>query len=320
MHPFALFFHALLLLGASRFAKATVTQLYEYPQYTFIENIHVRENGRLLLSTLQSGELFTLDPAAASPSPIFVANLTGSTALTGMATIAPGLFAVSGGVHSRFIFANNSMAVYVVRLPSDSDTGTVLERISVPGTQMLNGMAALPGKPYVLLSADSIGGRIFRINAYTREVSVAFADPALGPGPAVPLGANGLKIFDNFLYWTNSGRGTFARVKIDDNGNKVGNIQVVATLPGDPSMTNAYDDFDFDSQGNAYVALHSYAVMKIAPDGTQTLFAGGTDSTSTFKEPTSAALSLDGKSVYIATGGTTAGGTLYGGQVINVTF
>jgi len=112
-------------------------------------------------------------------------------------------------VHSQFIFANGSMQVYVVSLQGNCDSGIVLDSISVPDTQMLNGMAALPATPHVVLSAHSNGARIFPINTLTRAVDVTFADPLLGPGSntSVPLEAIGLKIFNGYLYFTNSGRG-----------------------------------------------------------------------------------------------------------------
>lgn len=313
---------ALLLLGLRLFLTiqevgASIKQIYEFPDSTFLENIHVRTEGSLLLTSVNSGELYTLDPTAAAPLAVSVANLTGSTGLTGMATIGPDLYAVSGGMHSKFIFDNNSMQVYVVRIPGNSDGGIVLESIRVLDTQMLNGMAVLYKAPWIVLSADSIGGRIFRINTFTSKVDVAFADASLGPGDnaAVPLGANGLKVHNGYLYFTNSGQGTFARIKINDDGTKAGNVQILARLQGAITVTNAYDDFTFDNKGNAYVALHSYTIVKIAPDGTQTIFAGGVNTTEV-KEPTSAALAKDGKSVYISTGGTTLDGMVYRGQVL----
>lgn len=308
-----------LVLPRKGQAEAPTQQIFEFPDNTFIENIHLRPNGHLLLSTLSSDMLLTFDPASAKPSPKAVANLTGCTGLTGMATVGLNTFAVSCGVHAKFSFDNNTMRVFVVQIPDNSDSGVVLENISVPGTEVLNGMASLPFKPYIVLSPDSIGGRIFRVNTVTREVDVAFEDPLLGYGndTVVAVGANGLKIFNDYLYFTNSGLGFFARVKIDRDGNRSGDIEIIARLS--VSATQAYDDFAFDYYGNAYVALHSYAVVKITPDGTQTIFAGGTDSSSLIKQPTSAAMSLDGKSIFVSTGGTTINGTVYGGQVIRIT-
>ena len=128
-----------------------------------------------------------------------------------MATIDAnaGLFAISGGV--QFNFVQGSMAVYVVSVPSNSNTGSVRSRISVNGT--LNGMAALPLHPYIILTADSIGGQIFRVNTRTGAVDVPIADPALGSGgnTNIPLEINSLKIYNGYVYFTHSGRGTFVR-------------------------------------------------------------------------------------------------------------
>jgi hypothetical protein len=286
--------------------KTSISYIFEFTSH-FIENIHLRLNGRLSLSSLSSGDLFTIDPTAPPPLVKAVVNCPGSTGLSGIATIGPDLFAVSGGVHRSFRFDN--MQVYVVSVPGDSESGILLDSISVPGATGLNGMAALPAMPRVVLSADSHGSCIHRINTLTRLVDVAFADPLLSYGPNFKVGINGLKIFNGYVYFTNSGEGTFAQVKINDDGSNAGDVEIIARLTGEPpGMGHAFDDFTLDSDGNAYVTLHNNEIVKITPDGTQTTFAGGNDST-VFKNPTSAATSQDGKSIYVATAGATAGKT-----------
>jgi hypothetical protein len=304
-------------------APVVPRQLFQFADGTNIENIHVRPNDHLLLSSISTGNLFTLDPTAAVPFPLVVANLSGSTGLTGMVTIDTnaGLFAISGGVHTSFNFVQGSMAVYVVSVPSNSNTGSVRSRISVNGT--LNGMAALPLHPYIILTADSIGGQIFRVNTRTGAVDVPIADPALGSGgnTNIPLGINGLKIYNGYVYFTNSGRGTFARVKIDAQGNKAGDFEVLATLlqnGGVATRSNAYDDFTFDGCGNAYVALHSYTFVKITPEGSQTTWVGSVGNYTDVFEPSSAAASLDGNIIYLSTAGATINGVVHGGQVLEV--
>jgi hypothetical protein len=101
------------------------------------------------------------------------------------------------------------MQVYVVSAPGDSDSGLLLDSISVPGATGLNGMVALPAMLHVVLSADSHGSCIFRIITLTHVVDVAFADSLLSHGPTFKVGINSLKIF-NDVYFTNSGQGTFA--------------------------------------------------------------------------------------------------------------
>lgn len=298
-----------------------VTQILSIPS-TFIENLHVLPNGELLLSTMDNeGLLYTLDPKDATPEPKQVVaprSFGNTTGLSGIVPLGDDVYAVSGGLHTSFAFENDSMHVYMV----DLRKGAVVDSIHVPGTTTMNGMAAVPRKPWKLLSGDSVGGRVLRIDTRTREVDVAIEDAAIGPADKnsswglPPIGINGLRTRGDYLYYTNSGLGTFGRVRIDEDGNKDGEFEILATTASDAGI---YDDFTFDSQGNVYVALHSTAVAKISPDGTQTIFAGGGNSTQ-FKEPTSAALAGDGKSIYVSSGGThfRTGNSADGGQVFQL--
>jgi hypothetical protein len=291
---------------------------------TFIENVHVRPNGGLLFSSVSTNSLYALDPTAAVPSPVIVANMANVTGLTGIATLDDGginnLFAVSGGIHFSMGFVTGSCAVYVVSIPRNSNTGQVLDRIPVNG--ILNGMDSLPTFPWVVLTADSVGGQIFRVNTRTRQVDVIVSNPALlgsGGSPVLPIGLNGLKIFGKYVYFTNSGQGFFGRMKIDLFGNKAGEIEVLARSAqqgGVVGRTNAFDDFAIDEDGNAYVSLHAYAFVKITPSGQQTTFYGSVGQYTTLYEPTAAAVSKKNKHLlYLATGGITINGTKHGGQL-----
>lgn len=292
------------IMPASYVAK----QIFSFASY-FIENLHVLPNGNLLLSTIVSaGLLYTLDPDVHFPQAHQVTTFSSSiTAVTGAVPLPSNdLYAVGGGLHTDFAFANNSMNLFIVSLATDS----IVKTISVPDTESMNGLAALPANPYTVLSADSIGGRILRINSVTGTVSVAFSDPALAPGDFVPpIGVNGLKIQGPYLYFTNSDLATFARVLIDKDGNKVGPVKTLAQINGAP------DDFCFDKAGNAYVAVHPSSVVKITPAGVVTTIGEG----DLFEQPTSVALANDGASIYVSTGGTVIGNATYGGQIIQIT-
>lgn len=308
-----------LIMG---YTTSMATQIYNFPT-EFVENVNVLPNGTLLLTTMESptGLLYMLDPTVANPQAKVVTTFDSNvTALTGIARL-PGrdndLYAVSGGLHTSFAFERGSMGVYIVSLK----TGQVVDTIPVPDTATMNGMTALPLQPQILLSADSIEGRILSIDTRTRKVSVAIDDAVLGPPETTnsssgipPIGVNGLRARGQYLYFTNSGQGTFGRVRIDAFGNRVGDFEILAQSP---DATQIYDDFTFDAQGNVYVAVHSTAVFKITPDGKQTTLAGG-GSSSIFKEPTSVALANDGKSIYVSTGGNFLASPPLGGQVIQV--
>ncbi|KAF3002835.1 hypothetical protein E8E14_007236 [Neopestalotiopsis sp. 37M] len=296
-------------------------QIYRFPS-EFVENLHVLENGSLLVTTMESstGLLYTLDPMIPGAQPKLVTAFEKPiTALTGIAPL-PGhgddIYAVAGGLHTSFAFERGTMSVQIVSLKA----GKVIDSIPVPNTATLNGMTALPRQPHLLLSADSIDGRIFCINTITHEVTVVLEDYALGPGVhnpssgVPPIGINGIRARGDYIYFTNSSQGTFVRVRVNEYGHKTGDFEILARSP---EVRQIYDDFCFDDDGNAFVAVHSTAVFKITPDGAQTTFAGGlTDSI--FKEPTSVALAKDGKSIYVSTGGNFRASPREGGQIIQV--
>ena len=297
-----------------------LSSIYQYPDDTFIENLLALPSGDVLLSTFGSGNLLSIDPNARNPVPQKVAKLGDATGITAIAALPNHLYAVAGGTHTSFGFLNNTMTLFVVLAVGSRPTGAVVNSIPVPGTAMMNGLAALPSNPFTVLSADSVGGRLLRINTLTRKVDVAWADAALGGGgnTDIPLGINGLKIVGNWLYFTNSGQGTFAKVAIDKKGNKVGSVQVIAKLPKPANVSYAYDDFDFDRCGNAYVALHSSRVVRITPEGKQTTVAGCAGTAPVLKSPTSVSTAADGKSIYICTGGDFAGPNITGGAVLKL--
>jgi hypothetical protein len=60
------------------------------------------------------------------------------------------------------------------------------------------------------------------------------------------MGINGIKIRNGYLYWTNTGRALFCRIKIDDACKAIGGTEVsVEGIVG--------DDFISDKMGNAWV-------------------------------------------------------------------
>ncbi|CAH0041279.1 unnamed protein product [Clonostachys rhizophaga] len=287
-------------------------QLFEF-KGTFIENLHVLPNGNLLLSTFKSpGLLYTLDPKAKEPTPKAINGFGNSTAVTGIVPLGGDRFAIGGGVHTSFAFERGTMQVYIVSL----DTNEVVSSVPVPDTATINGLAPLPGTKDVVLGADTIDGRIFAINLTTKNVSVLLDHATLKPstisGYGPPLGINGIRAYKDYVYFTNSGEGTFARFRVE-GGSKVGDVEIVARIP---KTGLAFDDFIFDSEGNAYIATHPGSIIKVNTDGEVSTIAGdGPDSI--FREATSVAMSLDQKSLYVSTGGDFIKQTV-GGQIIEV--
>ncbi|KAI1124493.1 hypothetical protein F5Y10DRAFT_280175 [Nemania abortiva] len=300
-------------------AAPQVSQLFQFTYPTAVQNLFSLPNGCLLLSTSINADLYYINPEALYPSAQNVITLPGSIALTGFAALGDGFYAVSGGAPTPSS-REGDMQVYIIKVETEGDVNVTLDHIvAVPGTSSMDGMAALPEYPHTVLSADAIGGRILRIDTADSSVSVAFEHAALKPGDSTDAsarGVKGLKIRDGYLYFTNSAQRTFGRFPIDTKGTNTGDVEILTHLDDIPNDGVSYDDFGFDSEGNAFVAVHPSSVHKITPDGAQSVFAGGVNSN--FLGPTSVVLSNNEKSIYVSTAGEDTGFPISGGQVLKV--
>jgi sugar lactone lactonase YvrE len=188
----------------------------------------------------------------------------------------------------------------------------------IPQAQFLNGMITLDGNGNVLI-ADSAPGVVWRLDTRSGESQVVIDDPLMkapAGGPAV--GINGINMFNNVLYFTNSFGFTFNRVPINSDGTACGAAQTVA-------QCEVCDDFTFDQDGNAFVAQNPGNILrKITPDGVSTVLVGNLNSTE-LAGPSSVRFGRqgEGKSVlYITTCGGLVGpvnGTFVeGGKVVSI--
>ncbi|KAM5354696.1 hypothetical protein ACJ41O_001343 [Fusarium nematophilum] len=288
-------------------------ELVELPG-VFIENIATRSNGNLLLNTFDDGQMYSLDPSRAPSEARVVAKLDGTNALTGIAETSRDVFAIAGGIFDAETsqFHNGSMKVALVDFRRSRD-GKPSVRVILEGEEagFINGMTTLPRHRHIVLGASYLTGEILRINTRSGTSEVAFQDEILAPIPGGnSMGVNGIKIFGNHLYFTGTGRKAFGRVKIDEFGNKVGKVHIIARGPS--SSIPGPDDFVMDKHGNAFVGFFPDMLIKITPRGKQAVLINGT-----LAGPTSAAFSKDGRNLYVATAGQGVEG-VQGGQVIKV--
>lgn len=300
---------ALASIGSAASVNALVHPrlIYQFPNATFIENIAVRPNGHLVLNTFDDGRIYTIDPCAHNPTPKLLAKVPGVTGVTGIAHIAPDVYAITGGLHDipNYTWQAGSAQVFKLDLNNLQCAGKPLltHVVSMPLAHILNGMTSLPSQPHVILSVDSKTGDLWRINIDTGSVELAFHSDELGVSDdgIVPLGANGIHIYGDYLYLTNSARGYFGRVKIDKSGAQVGHIEVISRpVTGAPGST--VDDFVRIPDGSFYVALEPDSLVKVSPDGKNTLLLDGS-SDILLAVPTSVALSNDKTKAYVITSG-----------------
>lgn len=305
--------------------------VYQFPNATFIENIATRSNGNILFTTFDRARLYTLDPTETDPEPRLVVQVPNITALTGIAEIAPDTFGITGGesVLEDYDFANGTAIVATVEFRK-SALGTGEEEVilktiaSVPDPEILNGMRALPGRPGWLLTADSKGGRIYRVNTFTGSVEVTLQDDRLTAGPVnvnvPPLGVNGIEVLGDYLYLTNSARQFYGRIRIDTMGSRRGDLEILRQETGGPAA-GIYDDFALRPDGTAYIGLQQTSLVKANRHGRRTFLVGPEVGTEfDLSSPTSAVTSKDGCQLYVVTGGISGmDGSITGGQIVAVT-
>ncbi|RSM15968.1 hypothetical protein CEP52_000425 [Fusarium oligoseptatum] len=308
------------LLNATAFSstpessKINTRQLVELPN-VWIENVALRSNGDLLLTTFGNGDIYSMDPSI--PEAHVVAKVKDIDALTGIAEVERDLFVVSGGIYDGgTYFEEGSMKILLVdfRECGESHHGSPSVHPILEGKDagVINGMTTLPDHQHIVLGAASWTGEIWRIDTKTRTSEVILRHDLLAaiPSGPYPLGVNGLKIRKGHLYFTNTGRQLFGRFKIDEYGNKIGDMEVIWKAPADTKI--APDDFSLDQDGNAFVGCFPDLLIKIAPDGEETVLVNGT-----LAGATSTTFSKDGRSLFVVTTGKGMEGVT-GGQVVQV--
>lgn len=303
---------AVLAVGTSVFAQSTSVQLWNFTTYVDIENSILRPNGNILFTTLTNPNLYTLDPSADEPEAQVVDYLPGVTALTGLAKVGDDVFAVAGGIRGSYNYTDET--IFTVNFTGAGPNTTVVTKVAtLPDAVMLNGMAALPSNPHILVVADSRLGCLWRVDIDTGAVAKAISNPLLNAtaGATVPIGVDGLKISPDgaYAYVTNVNRLFFGRIPIADNGTALvatGDLEVVTTLEED------WDDFilngtvAYGAQNDYYVAAADLTTGALTYVVNDTSMAGG---------PTSLTLAADGHTAYV----TTRGSSPVSGQVIEVT-
>ncbi|KAI0972955.1 hypothetical protein F4678DRAFT_427443 [Xylaria arbuscula] len=294
-------------------------QFFNFTSGIPFENSFLRSETQLLATTLSSNNLYSLNPLAASPEAEVVAVLPDVTTITGLVGSAAGKVVVLGGVKGNTTFGYEDQTVFTVDFGSDSSCSrkraepTITAVAKLPDAVLLNGVAALPAHPEVVLITDSIQYCIWRVDTTTGAVDKLITDEALSSpaNAALPLGANGLKIYDGHAYFTNTGAGIFARVPITEDGEQDGDVEILATVPLDVN----YDDFAISNEGVAYLSQSPGAVVRVVPGGAAE-FVIGADGDTTLTGPTSITLPKGGKKAYVTTRGVTASGI--SGQVFEI--
>jgi hypothetical protein len=217
---------------------------------TFLENLEIAADGTIVMTSMLDGRLWMLPPGG---EPRLLAQVEGRA--YSIAAAPDGGWLVFGtSVHGR---------VVVFKVTAEGRSSVIME---VPAGVFPNGVQRFPGGHYLL--ADSITATIWDIDYNAGVASAWYSHPLLAPVPGQWAPAlNGLKVFEDTLYMTNSSANTLLAMPIA-NGRSAGEPRIAARDFGG-------DDFAIDRTGAIYMTTHPMdVVLRRDPNGRITRVAG----------------------------------------------
>ncbi|GME63578.1 Six-bladed beta-propeller TolB-like protein [Neofusicoccum parvum] len=262
---------------AASHAPKSIHTLHQWPLGVWAENIAVRANGHLLVTFVTpSASVHQLDPSnppnTTDPAATLLHAFPNATQATGITELGstPDVFAVVA-----------DSTIHTLDLRASPPRVRRIATIAAAG--LLNGAAALPGTP-LLLVADSQLGAIWRVDARTGAHALLLRDPAMAPSAADPhlpfLGINGIRYgADGFVYFNNSPRRWWCRVPVDPTtGDVRGPVQTLAegVLADDFAVRWEVEE----GEVVGYLAgLNDNVVTRVTLDGAKEVVAGNLNST-----------------------------------------
>ena len=300
--------------------------VYQFPVGTWVENLAIRQNGKILTTTLSSPELLQVDNEGRKPVKL-IHTFPHATSCTGIARIGLDTFYVIAGNFSLGSWTGvpGSWAAYKIdlRLRRPHITRRKPVRVSLvatfPDSAVLNGITVLSKHRQWLLVSDSGAGVVYRLDAKSGRVFKVLQDPLMAPDSPSGFGINGIKVRNGMLYFTNSDRNLVARILLRHDGTSKAAAAVVAHLDGP-------DDFTFDEGHNMVVAQSGVNLLaRVAGNEVSGLAGGISKSNGTVSQlfgPTAvrfqknnpffveAYISTNGGTAQYLTGNVTRGGTI----------
>ena len=239
--------------------RITLTPVCRFPEKYFLENLTVRADGSVLVTTVLQKELWYVRPeSGAEPEPVLVHTF--DHLIMGIVEAEPDVFVVcvTDGYDTHLS--------YLARI--DLNGWTPGEPVSPEiiytfdhRARSLNGAELL--RPGVMVVADCFAGHIWRVDlaegARSATASIWLAhdtmkfDPDSGVAPPPQPGVNGVRFGPRtgYLYYTSTAQKVFMRVPVDRS---------TLDPSGPPEFVAAIsdgDDFCVDeTAGFAYVTRH----------------------------------------------------------------
>ncbi|KAI9900303.1 hypothetical protein N3K66_004565 [Trichothecium roseum] len=300
---------------------------------SFLENLVIRPgNGDVLVTRLDVPGIYSVtDPSSSSSFPFSSSSSSSSnsSAPPKLLTAVPGVQHVLGITPVEILDGRETYVVVggdfdasvlpMVPVPGssrafalsfDAATGeAALEHVSTlsPSSRLVNGAAAVPGVPGVVLVADSQAGTVGRLDVsagtFDAEAFPPLQEMAPVAGASVGLGVNGVRVHRSHLYWTNTDLVSIYRLALTPEGLPRDGDDAAAELVVDLSgRAVALDDFDF-SGGDIIVTTNlDHQILRVAADTGAVELVMGSPNETTVAGCTSLKVGGDGGDVvYVAT-------------------
>ncbi|KAK0611643.1 hypothetical protein B0T14DRAFT_530799 [Immersiella caudata] len=235
----------------------------QFPFPTWLENIAVRTNGDILVTTLSSTPnaiLYTVQsPSFPSASPIPLHTFTNITSLFGIteSSTKPDLFLIAGG---NLPTASTPASYFIWALDFQQHPPKTTLIAENPHALLPNGITSIPHRDAILV-ADSLAGLVWHVNLTTGETTTGIQVPEMAAPPGSPpdaIGINGVKIHKGYLYWSHSSLASIFRVRINKDGRRDLNAPVETVARLDATFL---DDFVIEPDGIIWAATNSDSTL-----------------------------------------------------------
>jgi len=258
----------ILVSAAVRAQQAPVAPAGEYETYaTFptagaTENITQGGDGAIYVTGMDDKVVWRVTSDGMVSSVERFAAIPGVAAVVGVAPDDNGLVVTAfakpfrlppaGGGPPQINFSDVGSEVIVI-----NKTGAITATIPGQKGQAFNGIARAANGVYLI--ADSNASTIWRLDLARKQIEPWLEDEALAPGGAAPIGANGIKVRNGYVYIGVSGRSMIYRIPIDGDGRPQDALTQV-------SEGIRPDDFDIATDGTIYLS-NGMTMYKILPSG-----------------------------------------------------
>lgn len=230
--------------------RATSNIIKKFNRFDFLESVVSAADGTLYATQLFQGIIYKIEDGKHSELIDIDGKVVGLTMMDKDNLIVTG--------------ADDQDRAIVLQV--NVDTGETTTITTIPEAMLLNGVTKLDD--HFLLIADSFKGVIWKVDVRDGAASI-WLEHELLSSPSLENkspGANGIKIYKDAAYISNTGKMMLVKVPFAEN-NSAGTPEVV--------QENVFiDDFTMDNEGNFFAATHIYdSVVKITPEGKVTIIA-----------------------------------------------